>query len=152
MYVTDNDYTTYAAASGVTLPATSALRLQQLTKASRYIDTKENQFMGIRTERDQDYAFPRTGYFYHQYEYDVDEIPADLEKCQMELALDVNAGIDLYDRSFSAQVTQKTVEGAVSVSYASPAATSPIRKQSVGMDLLNGLCNKNGSSILLVRT
>lgn len=152
MYVTDSEYTAYAAAAGVTLPATSTLRGYQLAKASRYIDTKENCFMGIRTERDQNYAFPRTGYFYHQYEYESDEIPEDLKKCQMELALDINAGIDLYDRSYSAQITQKTVEGAVSVSYASPAASSPIRKQSIGMDLLNGLCNKSGSSILLVRT
>lgn len=151
MYVTLTEYETYATAKGVTLPATDAEKNQQLTKASLYIDSQEQGFMGLRTERDQDYAFPRYGFYYKGYAYDNDEIPEDVKRCQMELALDINSEIDIYDRAYTAQVIEESVGGAVTIKYASPAPSSQHRKESLGMQLIRGLMNKSGGSINLVR-
>ena len=65
MYVDTTEYISYAEASGVDLSeiAESTL-LQELYKASQYIDSKEIYLIGSRVERDQNYAFPRKKFNY----------------------------------------------------------------------------------------
>lgn len=150
MYVTVAEYQAYATSVGKTLPATEAEQTQQLLKASHFIDVNEQSFMGIRTERDQSYSFPRYGFVYKGYSYDSDEVPADVERCQMELALDINDGIDIFDREYSKQVTRETV-GPITVEYTDPTTSSIRRKQSLGIMLLNGLMQSLNMSLRLTR-
>lgn len=151
MYVTVEEYETYADSKGETLPTADADKTVQLTKASLFIDAQEGAFMGCRTERDQDYAFPRYGYYYNGYAYESDEIPADVLRCQMELALDINAGIDIFDREYTAQIIEESIAGAVTVKYASPSGAMAHRKNSLGLMLIQKLMNKSGGSISLIR-
>lgn len=152
MYVTDSEYTTYATAVGVTLPTDEADRTIQLVTASRFIDSQESRLMGTRTERDQDYAYPRFNLYINGYYYDTDEIPEIVKKCQMEFALEVNAGVDLFDRGYDLPVIKERVEGAIEVQYASPNGVAPALKQSNGMRLLQQLISSNASGVRLVRS
>jgi len=151
MYVNDDDYTTYADTLGVTLPATEGERLIQLVKASQYIDMQEPHLKGVRTERDQDYAYPRDDLWINGFEYDDDEIPAIVEKVQMELALDINAGVDIFAPSNNLPVIKERVEGAVEVQYATPNGVQDRGRVSKAMELMKQLMHNNTSSIPLVR-
>lgn len=151
MYVDDTDYTTYAATYGVTLPVTAGERLIQLTKASEYIDAQEPYLKGSRTERDQDYAYPRTGLVINGFEYEDDEIPAVVEKIQLELALEVNSGIDLFAVSNNLPIIKERVEGAVEVGYATPTMVQDKGRQSKAMTLMKQLLKGGSMSVPIIR-
>jgi hypothetical protein len=152
MYVTDAEYSSYASAIGITLPATSAERGIQLLKASQFIDSQENMLMGIRTERDQDYAFPRYPFVVNGWEYSSTEIPEIVKTVQIELALEINAGVDIFKATDNLPVVSKRVEGAITVQYATPQNVSTRQRQSKAMTLLNQLMGNKSMSVRLVRS
>lgn len=151
MYVTDEEYVAYAASLSVTIPSTEADRTLQLLKASEYIDSQEPYLKGTRTERDQDYAYPRTDLWINGFEYDDDEIPALVEKVQMELALEVNAGIDLFAVTNNLPIIKERVEGAIEVQYATPVGAQDRGRYSKAMQLMKQLMVSTSGSIPIVR-
>jgi len=118
-YVSRADYIAYAATFGVTIADDTAADFQ-LVKAAQFIDEHEANMKGWRVARDQSMAFPRSGVVIEEWAWDSDEIPRQLELCQMSYALDINSGYDLWNRQVNPNLitTAERVEGAVSVQYA----------------------------------
>jgi hypothetical protein len=151
MYSTLADYRAYAASVGAVLPVADADATRQLVKACEYIDSKEARLIGRRTERDQDNAYPRSGLVLNGAEYTDTEIPALVKRCERALALDINAGIDLFNFAPLLPVVKERVEGAVEVQYAAPSRVSTSERESVAMSMLKQLMLAPSLSIPLER-
>ena len=151
MYVTVQEYRDYAARLGITLPADDVDVTIQLEKATDYIDSKEQYLIGSRTERDQDHAYPRKGLIVNGFVYPDDEDPDIVKKCQMELAIEINAGIDLYRDKTVLPVIKNRVEGAVEQQFASPSSVQAKQAESKAMSLLRQLMGPPKMSISLQR-
>jgi transcriptional antiterminator Rof (Rho-off) len=150
MYVSVADYRAYAALTGVTLPVADAACELQLVQSSQYIDSLESRLIGTRTVRDQDYAYPRADLTINGFDYDDDEIPLLVEHCQMALALEINAGVDLYADATTLPVIREKVD-VLEVQYATPSSAQAKPRQSVAMAMLRQLMRSSTMSIPLVR-
>jgi hypothetical protein len=151
-YVTRVDYIAYALTLGITV-ASNANTDTQLVKAAEYIAHHEATLKGYRVDRDQSMAYPRTGLYIEGFYWESDEIPRQVILCQMNFALDVNNGEDLYNRSVNPNiaVTKERVEGAVEIEYANN-AQQKLSKTSTGDALLRSLLKNGGlMSIKLIR-
>lgn len=153
-YVTRADYITYAASFGITIADAEAADIE-LRKAAQFIDSHESQFMGYKVNRDQTMAFPRYDVVVDNWWWTHQEIPRNLILCQMAYALDVNAGIDLWNRPVNPNLIakRKKVEGAVEVEYAVDQKTGQkMSRASTADALLKSLMKKSGlTSMSLVR-
>ena len=150
-YVTIADYTTYAEGFGVTVEDTNAFRIQ-LIKAAQYIASKESQLMGDMVERYQPLSYPRNNLTdLDNFSWQNNEIPTLVKNCQMSLALDIQAGEDLYNLSQSSAVGVKSeeVKGAVKVEYAI-ADSQRIARHSRSQSLLAALMVRGGLGVPLV--
>lgn len=85
-YVTDLEFTEYAALRGFTLPSTAAEREYLLINAIDYLESKD--YMGTRsTPADQVLSFPRYDVYANDYLIPSDSIPQGLKNAQMEAAI-----------------------------------------------------------------
>lgn len=139
-YVSRADAIAYAASRGVTLAdstATDAI----LIKATDYLETFRNRFKGGLVDRDQPLAWPRFNAVIEGFSWDTDEIPRHVINAQLAVALEINAGDDPLNPSMQqGPVTQKSVAGAVSVSYAAGNSSSiKVNKDRESQALIN-LC------------
>lgn len=152
-YVSRADYITYASNRGITIVDNAAADVQ-LFNAAEYIDRHEDNLKGDLVERDQSMAFPRTGLTIDSWYWGSDEIPRQVILCQLAFALDINAGIDLYNRPQNPNLITKseTIVGAVEVEYAVNETTGQkLSQTSTGDALLASLLNNSGLSIALTR-
>ena len=150
-YVTIAEYTAYAEGFGVTVEDTNAFKVQ-LIKAAQYIASKESQLMGDMVERYQPLSYPRNNLTdLDNFSWQNNEIPTLVKNCQMSLALDIQAGEDLYNLSQSSSVGVKSeeVKGAVKVEYAI-ADSQRIARHSRSQSLLAALMVRGGLGIPLV--
>jgi hypothetical protein len=86
-YVSEADFSTYAADRGITVTGTSA---QLLIRAMDYIE--QRRFRGVKNTKDQALQWPRYSVWIDTYSIDSDEIPLLLVEAQIEAALAVDAG------------------------------------------------------------
>jgi len=142
-FVTRSEFIGYAASIGVTLPDTAATD-QRLRAAAMYLRSLEGRLKGERVERDQPLPYPRKNLVLEGFAWEDDEIPRQVILAQMALALDLHAGIDLYNRPQNQPITQERVEGAVSVSYAAPNVVSKVSTESSATALVNVLLKRAG--------
>lgn len=150
-YVSRADYIAYAATVGVTITDDATADVQ-LVKAAEYIDRHEDNLKGYLVTRDQPMAFPRYDLYIDGWTWTHEEIPRQVTLAQMIFALDINAGIDLYNRPQNPNLFTKKekVDGAVEVEYAVSENTGQkLSKTSTGDALLNSLLRTNG--LMLVR-
>jgi len=150
MYVELADFRDYAQSIGVSLPDDDDAVLILLTRASDFIDSKEPDLRGQRTERDQPHAYPRRNLVVNGFAYADDEIPELVKRCQMQIAIDA-ISVDLFADTMDLPVIEERVEGAVTVRYASPTTIEPTERNSEGMALLRQLMRSTQPSISLVR-
>jgi len=144
--VSVSDYVSYCASLGVTITDTAAAEVD-LLKAMQVLATKEPLLMGFRVVRDQPLCFPRTGLCIDGWAWQHDEIPFHAKNAQMALALDYKNGIDPLNPEPAKQaVTNETVVGAVSVSYANQPTGGFITVQSLATKWLNMLLKAGGNS------
>jgi hypothetical protein len=141
-------YIAYAAGLGITIPNTEEADAQ-LRAAAIFIGTYESRIRGERVSRDQPLAFPRKGLVIEGFSWSDTEIPRQVLLCQMSLALDINAGIDLYNppASASTPVRRERVEGAVEVEYAVRDAQK-LSRNSTSRALLNSLLKDGGLTVI----
>ena len=139
-YVSRADYIAYASSIGVTVTDDETAD-QQLIKAAEYIDYFEQNLMGYRVERDQSMSFPRIGLMIDGWTWNSDEIPEIVKDAQMQFALDVKNGDDLYNRPNNPNqlVKRERVEGAIEIEYAVVNGSSNTDKLSKGDSLLRRL-------------
>lgn len=153
-YVTRAEYITYAASRGVTVADTEATDVT-LRKAAQFIDSHEANLKGVRVSRDQSMAFPRIiseaieGCYWSST-----EIPRQVILAQLNIALDMEAGIDPYNPPVNpnrATIAER-VEGAVSVQYANSGGVQKLGRSSAATALMSSLLKRNGLSIALERS
>ena len=147
-YVTRQELIDYAAPRGVTVDDSEQADIA-LVNATDFLETYDSQFSGHRTDKDQDLAWPRKGATIRGFEVPDDEVPALVKQTQMEIALDLLAGVDLYNREDRQIVTRERVDGAVEVAYATPNVVGVRLQQSKALKLLRILTG--GHSITLER-
>jgi hypothetical protein len=147
-FVTQADFATYAASLGVVLGTVEAQKLA-LRNAAIYISTFEPRLKGDKVERGQPLSYPRQNLILENFDWSDDEIPRQVQLCQMQLAIDINAGIDLYNlpSSPSTPVKRERVEGAVEVEYAVNNSMK-LSRNSTSRALLSTLLKDGGLSVV----
>jgi hypothetical protein len=95
-WITRAEYIAYAASKGVTI-ADDSKADAELVQAAEFIGAHEPNLKGDKVARNQPLAYPRKNLVLEGFEWKADEIPRQVILCQMALALDVHAGIDLYN-------------------------------------------------------
>ena len=149
-YVSRADYIAYALTLG-TVITDDVTADNQLVKAAEYIGRHEDNLKGERGTRDQALSFPRSGLYIDGWNWTSVEIPRQVILCQQAFALDINAGIDLYNRPQNPNMIAKSkrVEGAVTIAYAVGDSTGQkLSQTSTGDALLASLLNNNGLTVL----
>lgn len=152
-YVSRTDYIAYAAARGTTIADEEATDVQ-LLKAAEYIDRHEDNLKGDLVERNQSMAFPRSNLTIDSWYWGSDEIPRQVILCQLAFALDINAGVDLYNRPQNPNLITKSEKvDVIEIEYAVGETTGQkLSQTSTGDALLSSLLNNSGLiSISLVR-
>ena len=116
-FVTVAEATAYAAARGLSLPATDAEKEQLLVKAADYLLSVEDRFKGERVAADQALSWPRKDvYLYGSLEPLPDnQIPKALKNAQCQLAVDL-VNNDLQPTDQGKEVQTETV-GPLSTTY-----------------------------------
>ncbi len=92
-YVTVAEYRAYAAPRGVSLPAADAAVETQLILAMDYMEAQ--CWRGIPSYDDQSLSMPRDEIYIGGSLIASDAIPGKIKFAQMQLAIQVNAGVDL---------------------------------------------------------
>jgi len=152
-YVSRADYITYASNRGVTIGDNAAADVQLLT-AAEYIDRHEDNLKGDTVDRDQSMAYPRYDLTIDGWYWSSDEIPRQVILCQLAFALDINSGVDLYNRPQNPNLIKKSTKiDVIEVEYAVSESTGQkLSQTSTGDALLASLLNNSGlNSISLVR-
>jgi len=148
------DYIAYALTLGITITDDDTAD-NQLVKAAQYIDSKEATLIGYKVEREQAMGYPRYNLWIDGESWQSDEVPIQAIKAQREYALDVNSGVDLFNRPQNPNLitTKERVEGAIDVEYAVPENVAQnTSRTSMGDAYLSALVENAGQgSIPLVR-
>lgn len=116
--VTRAEVIAYAANYGVTLTDDTETDIY-LLEAMKYISFIDEKLKGTRVSRAQTLPYPRYGLIIRGFAWGSDEIPTEAKIAQQELAIDLKAGLDLYNRlNEKGPVIEERVEGAVTRKYA----------------------------------
>ena len=154
-YVSRADYIAYALTLGTTIPDTDATDAQ-LRNAAEFIDHHAANLKGTTVARDQSMQFPRVGVVIDSWYWNSDEIPRNVLLAQYAFALDINAGVDLYNIPVNPNLIKKKkrVEGAVSVELAvKDGGNQKATRTSTGDSLLASLLTLAGLySVILIRS
>lgn len=144
-YVTRAEAIAFAANRGVTL-ADSTATDTICRKAAAYLESFRSQYKGEIVERDQPLAWPRDDVVIEGFTWASGEIPRQVVSAQLAVILEVAADIDPFNPpAAQGPVTQKSVAGAVSVSYAAGSTGSiKVNKDREATALINLLLKKNG--------
>ncbi len=86
-FTTDVELLAYAAARGVTLPATEVDRDILQIKSIDYLFSKELSMAGCRINSTQTLPYPRFGVVLNGFQVAIDSIPQNLKNAQMEAAI-----------------------------------------------------------------
>jgi len=92
-YVTVTEYRAYATPRGIVLPVTDAACETQLILAMDYLESQS--WAGMPTYDTQPLAWPRDEIYISGMLIASDVIPGKIKFAQMQLAIQVNAGVDL---------------------------------------------------------
>jgi hypothetical protein len=152
-WVTRADYITYAAARGITITDDATADVQ-LLKAGEFINQHEDNLKGDLVDRDQSMSFPRYNLTIDGWWWTGEEIPRQVILCQLAYALDINAGVDIYNPPQNPNLaTKKEKVDVIEVEYAVSENTGQkLSRTSTGDALLHALLENSGlNSISLVR-
>jgi len=150
-FVSRADYIAYASTMGLTV-TDDALADVELVKAGQYINSKEPQLKGYLVERGQPMSFPRTNLIIDGFAWDDTEIPRQVILCQLNLALDIRAGIDPYNLPANPNRAVKSEKvDVLEVVYMGSDSQAELSRSSNWQALLASLLRRNGLSIPLVR-
>jgi ribosome modulation factor len=146
--VSVEDYEQHAVKTGVTL---TGFPNEQLIKAMQYINEQEPMLLGQRVTRDQGNAYPRTGLVIEGWSWLSTEIPRQAIQAQIALALDINAGYDLWNPPIRTEriVKRDRVEGAVEREYQVIGGESKmLSRYSNTQALMASLMKQNGLTLV----
>lgn len=151
-FVTRADFIAYAASKGVTIADEEATDVL-LVKAGQYINSQEPNLKGRLVNRDQAMVYPRNDLQIEGWAWSSTEIPRQVILAQMELALDVNDGVDLYNPPANPNLTAKRerVEGAVEVEYFGQDSGFKVSRDSLSQAIMSVLLKRNGLTVAMDR-
>jgi hypothetical protein len=151
-WITRAEYIAYAASKGITI-ADDADADAELVQAAEFIGAHEPNLKGDKVARDQPLAYPRKNLVLEGFEWKADEIPRQVILCQMALALDIHAGIDLYNPSPNPnRATRREKVDVIEVEYFGKNGGIKMNRDSTATALLATLLKRSGlMSIPLVR-
>lgn len=153
-FVTRAEFIAYALARGVTVTDDSSADIT-LIKATDFIASHEANLKGTLVDKNQSTPFPRYDIGYIDgYSWGSSEIPRQVILCQLAVALEINAGVDVYNTPANPNLIAKSkrVEGAVSIEYAVDGSGQKLSRTSRYDSLLNSLLKNTLSlSIPMVR-
>lgn len=132
-YVTDAEYVAYAEARGKTIGADATTREQELIKAVDYLENYRDEFKGLKVERDQPLQWPRYSVWLDSFQLNSNEIPIELKKAQMELAVLSNS-TDLTPSGTLENVSSQSI-GDLSISYFSGGTYKTVQMTNVEQHL-----------------
>jgi hypothetical protein len=150
-FVSEAEYAAYAALIGVDIDGVPNQRIA-LIKAAIFIGTYESRLKGALVSRNQSLAYPRTDLVLEGFAWNDNEIPRQVKLCQMQFAIDLQSGIDIYNppQSDSVAVKREKVDGAVEVEYAVTDSVK-LSRYSTSKALLNSLLVNSGLTLVLER-
>ncbi len=136
------DYSAYAELVGVDIIVDARVAL---FKAMQFLNEQEPYLKGDLVTRDQTTAYPRKNLRLEGFDWPENEIPRQAIYAQINLALDVNAGIDLWNppEAPNKVIRKERVEGVIDIEYAVKEG-SKIAANSSSKALLAVLKKNNG--------
>lgn len=149
-YVSVADARSYATLRGVTLPVADGDVEALLVKAMDFIEAQRSRFQGDKTYTDQALQFPRTGVYVDGLLLGSTSVPRELRYAQMALAVEAQTNDLMPSRlpTDKGPVTQESVEGAVSVTYANTGRLNSVPAFAKADALLTPLMKRNGLSVV----
>lgn len=121
-YASESELTTYCSDRDITLTADYGDATEILIRAMDYIEMLE--FSGDKYSKSQELQFPRVGVVVDGYSYVYTDLPPDLKKAQMALAVAIDQG---FDPLANVDREQKKVKiGSLEIEYADGAAAIPM--------------------------
>jgi len=94
-YVTDAEYTAYAALRGLTVGVDAPTREIELLLSMDFIESHRSIFKGLRVSKDQSLQWPRSAVWVDSFPVNADEIPDELKNAQIEAGIAVAGKIEL---------------------------------------------------------
>jgi hypothetical protein len=149
-FATRAEFIAYALKRGITV-ANDVAADAKLVKAFDFINGLESSLMGWLVSELQEGAYPRYGLLLQTFSIASTVVPKQAKQYQLSLALDLEAGIDIFNPgpSASTPVRVNRVEGVVTQEFA-VADSSPIMYQSLSNDLRRILEGSKAGGIRLV--
>jgi hypothetical protein len=108
-YATLVEARAYALARGVTLSAIDTVLDAQMIKGIDYLEAKRARYQGSKVEASQALQFPRSGVVIDGFDIAAEATPALLKPAQIQLAMQLHAGVDLMPTSTGPFVIEDTV-------------------------------------------
>jgi hypothetical protein len=151
-YASLDDLRTYAELRGITLPADDSACGVLLIKAMDYLGQYDDGPQGPKwigdgkTDPDQPLAWPRTNVWRDGSLQGDDYMPRELEYATCALAVEAQSN-DLQPTRLptdTGPMTEKRVEGAITVTYANPGKVLPVAAFAKADALLNVLLRRRG--------
>lgn len=113
----------YAANRGVALPSVDDELAAMLIKASDYLEAQADLYQGYRVSENQSLQFPRTEVYIYGALVPSDVIPKSLISAQVQLAMAINAGLDLQPNVTPGDYVIKEKVGPIETVYSDPLHT-----------------------------
>lgn len=110
----------YAANRGVSLPSSDDELAAMLIKANDYLEAQADLFQGERATATQELQFPRSGVYIYGALVPSNIIPKSLISAQVQLAMAINAGLDLQPNVTPGDYVIKEKVGPIETVYANP--------------------------------
>ena len=148
-FTTDAEFTAYAAARSITIPATEAERDALQILAVDYLFSKEQELKGSRVSIDQTLMYPRSGVCAYGFNIASDAIPTALKNAQMELAMQSYTS-ELLISGTTENLASFSVDGVYSESYHGGGSWEQVRTDRADA-YLDPLTVNNGSANIMVR-
>ena len=122
-FVSVADARIYAVNRGVALPSSDDELAAMLIKAVDYLEAQAESFQGERVSETQDLQWPRTEVYIYGALVPSNVIPKSLISAQVQLAMAINAGLDLQPNITPETYVIKEKVGPIETVYANPLHT-----------------------------
>lgn len=116
-YVTIAEIREFALQRGISLPVDDADIEILSTKAIDYLESKRNEYQGIKVINSQSLQFPRMYLVIDGFDFPSWEIPSELKKAQSQLILELHNGINVLPTFSEAPIKKETI-GPLTTEYA----------------------------------
>jgi len=131
-YVTDAEYTAYAASRGLTVGVDALTREIELIKAMDFIESHRKTFKGIKVSGEQSLQWPRSAVWVDSFPINATEIPEELKSAQIEAGIAVSSSIDLLRNENNQNLKREKVD-VIEVEYHNGGSWQNIRLDRVNV-------------------